>query len=390
LASGLAFCQLGFLSTASAQFVSAQPSLQRPPTAQAQPANATAQPTDGRLNPPPPPYLGTRVEIPGTAFPDEMTAIESTFRHTQPADAEVDWVYFIVYRPTLSFNLASPMHLYQSLHWQNLGHIHDMKSGDVTIGHFETAWSCETYPRRASSVPSVRSPSVRGATGHTGDRTESAFKLVQSGGGMTPVLADYMDGYLEPAGMVNQRFKQGADDVQLIAAAVSPEDCRRVDAFFKEFQRRGADVRFGVMADPSKFEGGVCWSTAQAATAHIPILNSLFQSYLLSFNVPWRLMGPLPQKPNSYERYPEALSGQHFAPVRLDAFNFVYDWNVPGERSYPYRTFDFQAFGNEFEQWFRGCDREWCQEGRKAGARVVRVHETSGLPIDALMLDARH
>ena len=314
-------------------------------------------------------------------FPFEFESIDNTLRASRFAGPKVDWIYLFVYRSDLHVRYASPWAMATSITLGNFDNFASVMDGSIEIGHFEFAWSCA--PR---TLPNGLRVDASGVTGHTGDANETAPGMIASGGGLSPLFYDYTDGYLESEAMVVQRFRRSHETIKLLAVAVSPEQCRKVDDFVRRELKTSAYDHFSILADPAKFEGGVCWTTAKAATEHVPLLKSFFESYQFQIDIPRKFMGR-PHRLADIAKLPSGFEEGNFPSLDFQGFyRQTGDWRttLPNEPTYRYRNFDFAGFQRDVDGRFQDCQKAWCRDR----PTIARTISAGGLEVETVLLNA--
>lgn len=172
--------------------------------------------------------------------------------------------------PNTTLDLRSPNGFRESVFRLGLLNVPSLDQGHVMIG-----WSCEVDGQR-----------FEGNTGITGEQTNQQMAMAQAGWGVTGLFSIFKDGHLQTPTLIASVIRQSVEKNQRIATLafeVKPEQCRSMLTFLKNFLSHENQPwkRFGLNANPLKFEGGGCGSFGASAlsTAGFP-----------SADVPWRVL----------------------------------------------------------------------------------------------------
>ncbi len=132
------------------------------------------------------------------------------------------------------------------------------------IGHVAVAWQCNGR---------------RGMAGQTGESSRQALFMALTGWGMTPLLTTYTDGRMQMRDAVRQKhariLQRGHGNV--LALEISRVACDRMRDFLYRYVTHPGEPwrRFGLMYDPSKFEGGGCVTFGLAVAEHAGLFRGL-------------------------------------------------------------------------------------------------------------------
>jgi hypothetical protein len=280
------------------------------------------------------------------------------------------WVFVAIHLPNVTLDFSEPYTLYRSYYWENLGTLLRLwgwgeasdsaePTTSIEIGHIQLGWNCQ-IPLAGQDKPYQ----ISGAAGQTGDNQYNSFKLIRNGMGMTPLFLTYEDGTLEGPAAVQSRISARPDQVAILPVEVSPSECLTVAQRVESYRSSHAFAHFGLLENPGKNEGAVCWSFVQAMSQGIGALESLFDSYHLKLGVPNELMGRLPSeelsKLSPEAKLPKALDDLPLRQVSFEEFNTPIYWQQPESASVRYESFDFQSFREDFQAGFEDCQNPWC------------------------------
>lgn len=136
------------------------------------------------------------------------------------------------------------------------------------IGHVAVAWQCHGR---------------RGMAGQTGESSRQALVMALTGWGMTPLLSTYTDGHMQMQDALRQKhariLRKGHGNV--LALEVSQADCARLRNFLYRYVIHPDEPwrKFGLMYDPSKFEGGGCVTFGLALAEHGGLFRGLRRAF---------------------------------------------------------------------------------------------------------------
>ena len=171
--------------------------------------------------------------------------------------------------PNTTLDIRTPNGFRESVFKLGLLNVKNLDQGHVMI-----AWSCE-----------IGGKTYEGATGITGEQTNQQMLLANSGWGVTGLFSIFKDGHLQTPTLVSSVLRQAVQKGQrtaTLAVEVEPEQCERMMTFLKDFLAHPNQPhrRFGLNADPLKFEGGGCGSfgaSALSTTGFFPSGNSVWR-----------------------------------------------------------------------------------------------------------------
>ncbi len=171
--------------------------------------------------------------------------------------------------PNTTLDLRSPNGFRESVFNLGLINLKHLDQGHVMLG-----WSCE-----------INGKTYEGNTGITGEQTNQQMAMANAGWGVTGLFSIFKDGHLQTPTLISSVFRQAITKKQRIATLaieVEPEQCGRMMNFIHSFlsHPNHPHRRFGLNADPLKFEGGGCGSfsvSALSTTGIFPVSRQLWR-----------------------------------------------------------------------------------------------------------------
>lgn len=209
-----------------------------------------------------------------------------------------------------------------------------LKMSTLDIGHVMLGWHCEIDGRV-----------YEGNTGITGEQGDQQKAMAKSGWGLTGLFSIFKDGHLQTPLLVSSVLNQHLDkQVATIAFEVEPQQCRQMLSYIQAFlsHPRKPFKRFGLNADPLKFEGGGCGSFGAAALSTSGAFDDFFPYLWRDIKANRRIFGyGLPNLPIEIEPYAiPHKPGDSYSINQLKAM-FVMDWNASSASSaIPIRLMD--------------------------------------------------
>jgi hypothetical protein len=171
--------------------------------------------------------------------------------------------------PNTTLDLRTPNGFRESVFRLGLINLKKLDQGHVMIG-----WSCEIGGER-----------LEGNTGITGEQTNQQMAMANAGWGVTGIFSIFKDGHLQTPKLVSSVVRQAVTKQQRIttlAVEVEPAQCARMLTFIKRFLTHPNQPfkRFGLNANPLKFEGGGCGSFGASAlytSGALPVGESVWR-----------------------------------------------------------------------------------------------------------------
>lgn len=229
--------------------------------------------------------------------------------------------------PARTIDTRTPNRFKDSLGIENVSAYH-------VLGHMAFGWSC---------AGAAGNQSGRGFASMTGEFNQQLSKMVQHGWGLNSVLATFTDGQLQDGAVLHEYFSSAPAAPSRMKSPAAPapsfalvvevgdDECRQVEAFAKAFVHHPSRPwsRFGLLADPASFEGGVCGSFAITALSRSNTLGPIVSTYWRTLPVTENLIGKrtkihLPKDTLPYSFAEAGSSESPVGPAQL----YLADWNA--------------------------------------------------------------
>lgn len=167
--------------------------------------------------------------------------------------------------PSTPLNLRTPNEFRESVVESGLFNL-----GKLDIGHVMLGWRCE-----------INGQTFEGDTAISGEQTNQQMAMALGGWGLTGIFSIFTDGHLQTPILTRSVFhlaKKNARPIATLAFEVEPEECGQMLQFLQTFLAKPNQPfrRFGLNADPLKFEGGGCGSFATSTISTSGIIDEFF------------------------------------------------------------------------------------------------------------------
>jgi hypothetical protein len=215
------------------------------------------------------------------AWPDSLTPFVARFK---PGKS-----YLTLYKklPVWPIDMRSPDRFKRSMTSQEL-------TNKSSIGHMSIGWSCEAQgePKRSE-----------GFAAQTGEDSGQSGEMMSAGWGVNAMIATFTDGRIQNGYLVQRYFStEFIDHITdhtdpppffALVVEVPTSECEQVREFVKSYVLHPSKPwkNFGMLPDPSKFEGAGCGSFAISALAKAPSLAPILNTYWRTLPVPEKLLG---------------------------------------------------------------------------------------------------
>ena len=163
---------------------------------------------------------------------------------------------------------------------------------DFDIGHAMIGWHC--------TIDQVPYTTLIGFSGDSDDQHEDMLK---SGWGLTSLLADFKDGFLQSPQELQQRFESFNEELAknptkgsyLVATMfeITRTDCEEIVNEFFDYSSHEKEplTHFGFLNDPDNFEGAGCGSFAVHFLKKVAAFKDIDKLFYRHYQIPYYLFG---------------------------------------------------------------------------------------------------
>lgn len=210
-------------------------------------------------------------------------ALEDVYNYTQKT--RKNYVLLVSRLPTIVIDFRSNQGIKNSIN--SLSFQKDYHPGHKMIG-----WACK-----------IKDVSYNSFIGFSGESTDQHKAMLDSGWGLTSLLAHFTDGFIQTPNDLEERFnnfnaefeKKPNGDFYLIANLfeVSDSDCENIvnEVFNYTSHENEPYTKFGLLLDPRKYEGAGCGSFAIHFFEQISRFKKIANLFTRSFKIPEHLFG---------------------------------------------------------------------------------------------------
>ncbi|HEY8280313.1 MAG TPA: hypothetical protein VIH99_11860 [Bdellovibrionota bacterium] len=198
--------------------------------------------------------------------------------------------------------------------------------GSLDIGHVMMGWHCN-----------VNGQVFEGNTAITGEQQNQQVAMAKGGWGLTGLFSIFKDGHIQTPVLVRSVFHRAVEKNRAIATLafeVEPMQCAQMLNFLHDFltHENKPFTRFGLNADPLKFEGGGCGSFATSAISTSGAINEFFPHLWRTMKATPNIFGyGLDNLPTEIDPFPVPHAPGEKKSIGWVKALFLADWN-PGSK----------------------------------------------------------
>ncbi|MCK6597989.1 MAG: hypothetical protein L6Q37_06460 [Bdellovibrionaceae bacterium] len=208
------------------------------------------------------------------------------------------------------------------------------------IGHAMIGWHC--------TIDQIPYTTLVGFSGESNNQHEDMLK---SGWGLTSLLADFKDGFLQSPQDLQQRFesfneeftKNPKDGSYLIATMfeITPIDCEEIVNEFFDYSSHEKEPlnHFGFLNDPDSFQGAGCGSFANHFLKKVAAFKNIDTLFYRHYQIPYYLFGKGQETPEDVGIPQSIVALNSQKPVyRLNLLSL--DWSPDKHRNISMKMID--------------------------------------------------